>query len=92
MLPCADMCPVALEAASQLGWASVLTRVLRHQRLPPSWGGLRRRHVSCHPEPCLPAGVGSGAAMCPAAPDPTSLLGLALASPHVLRPWTLPPC
>jgi hypothetical protein len=69
-----------------LGWAPVLTCVLWLQKLPPSWGGLRRCHMSCGPRPYLPAGVGSGAAMCPMAPYPASLLGWAPVPPRVLWP------
>jgi hypothetical protein len=70
----------------------MLTCVLWLQKLPPSWGGLWCHHVSCSPRPCLPARVGSGATTCPTAPDPASLLVWASAPPHVLWPWTLPPC
>jgi hypothetical protein len=88
----ADTCPAALEAASQLGWAPAPPRVLSPRILPPCWGGLRRRHVSCGPGPYLPTGVGSGVTTCPTAPDPTSLLGWAPAPPRVLWPQTLLPC
>jgi hypothetical protein len=87
----ADMCQVALEAASQLGWAPVLQRVLRPRILPPCWGGLRHHHVSCGLRPCLPTRVGSGTTTCPMAPDPASLLGWAPVPPRVLRPRTLLP-
>jgi hypothetical protein len=40
----------------------------------------------------LPTGEGSGATTCPMAPDPTSLLGRALALPRVPRLRTPPPC
>jgi hypothetical protein len=87
----AATCPVAPDPASLLGWAPVPSRVMRPQTLPPCWGGLRCHHVSCGPEPYLPAGVGSGATTCPTAPDPSSLLGWALAPPRVhsrYGPWT----
>jgi hypothetical protein len=86
VLPHADTCPVAPEAASQLGWSPVLTRVLRLWWLPPCWGGLQRCHMSCGIGPCLPAGVGSDAATCHAAPDPASLLEWAPVLPCVLDP------
>jgi hypothetical protein len=49
-------------------------------------------HVPYGSEPCLPAEVGSDAATCPMAPDPTSLLGKSLMLPRVARLWTPPPC
>jgi hypothetical protein len=58
-------CPVASDLASLLGWAPVPPCVLRPRTLPPCWSGLRCHHVSCGLGPCFPAGVGSGAAMCP---------------------------
>jgi hypothetical protein len=44
-----------------------------------------RRHVSCSTGPCLSVEVGSGAATCLAAPEPTSLIRRALTMPCV--PW-----
>jgi hypothetical protein len=88
----ADMCPMAPEATSQLGWALVPPRVLQPRTLPPCYGGLRRHHVSYGPGSCLPTGVGFGVTTCPVALDPASLLGWAPALPHILRPWNLLPC
>jgi hypothetical protein len=41
--------------------------------------------------PCLPTEAGSGAAMCPTAPDPASLLGRAPVLSRVAQLWTPPP-
>jgi hypothetical protein len=61
------------------------------QASPPCSGGLRRCYVSLGSGPCLPAREGSGAATCPLAPDPTSLLGRALELPRIPQLRTLPP-
>jgi hypothetical protein len=58
---------------------------------PPCSGGLRRCYVSLGSRPCLPAREGSGAATCPLAPDPASLLGRALKLPRIPQLQTLPP-
>jgi hypothetical protein len=50
-----------------MGWAPALPHVLWPQALPPCWGGLWCSHVSYGPIPCLPSGLGSGAATCPMA-------------------------
>jgi hypothetical protein len=53
------------------------------------------RHISRSFGSCLPAEVGSGAALCPAAPEPAFLVRRALAPPHapcVLWLQILPPC
>jgi hypothetical protein len=51
-----------------------------------------RRHMPYSTGPCLPAKVGSGAATCLVALNPTFLIGRALVPPCV--PWlrTPPPC
>jgi hypothetical protein len=70
----------------------VLPRVLRLWILPPCSGGLRRCHVSHGTGSCLPAREGYGAATCPMAPDPASLLGRALMLLCIPRYWILPSC
>jgi hypothetical protein len=70
----------------------MLPRVPWLLTLPPCSGGLRRYHVPRGSGPCLPAQEGSGAAMCPAAPDPASLLERDPVPPRSLRLQTLPPC
>jgi hypothetical protein len=69
--PCAAMCPVTSDPASQLRWDLRLPRVQRLRNLPPSQGGLWCCHVSQGTRPigralehhmshgsrsCLPAG------------------------------------
>jgi hypothetical protein len=49
-------------------------------------------HMPYNSGSCLPAWEGSGAAMCLTAPDPSSLLGKALALPHAPQLQTPPPC
>jgi hypothetical protein len=48
-------------------------------------------HVPCSTGLCLPIKVGSGAAMCPVAPDPAFLIGRAPTPPRVPWLWTPPP-
>jgi hypothetical protein len=85
-------CPMALDPASLLERASVLPHVTR-LRIPPSClGGLRCCHVSHGSRPCLPALEGSGAAMCPTAPNLASLFGRALVLSRAPQLWTPPPC
>jgi hypothetical protein len=68
-----------------------LPHVQQHQTLPPRSGGIRHCHVSHGSRSRLPAQEGSGAAMCPKALDPASLLRRALAPPHVPCLLTPPP-
>jgi hypothetical protein len=88
----AATCPMTPDPASLLGRAPALPRVLRHRTPPPCSGGLRRCHVSHDTGPRLLTREGSGAAMCPTASDPASLLGRTPTLPRV--PWhrILPPC
>jgi hypothetical protein len=86
----AAMCPMTPDHTSLLGRALVLPHVLWLQTSPPARGELRRCHVSYRFGPLLPAKLGSGAALCPTAPDPTSLLGRALVLPCVLWLRTSP--
>jgi hypothetical protein len=88
----AATCPTAPDPASLLMRALVLPHIPWLQILPPYSKGLRRCHMSRGSGSCLPAQVGSGAAMCPMALDPTSLLGRAPVLPCVPRYHTLPPC
>jgi hypothetical protein len=50
-----------------------------------------RHHVPCSTRPCLFTKAGSGASMCPVAPDPASLLGRAPVPPCIPRLRALPP-
>jgi hypothetical protein len=52
----------------------VLPHVPQRRTLPPCRGGLWCHHMSCGSRPHHPVEDGSGATMCPAAPDPTTLL------------------
>jgi hypothetical protein len=65
---CAAMCPAALDLASRLRWTPTLPRVLWLRTSPPSRGGLQHCHMSNGSGPRLRPEVGSGTAMCPAAP------------------------
>jgi hypothetical protein len=69
-----------------------LPRAPRLRTPPPYSEGLQCCHVSHVFRPCLPAQEGSGARICPMAPNPTSLLGRAPMLPHVSWIQTLPPC
>jgi hypothetical protein len=71
---CTAMCPVALDPASRLRRAPALPRAPRLWTLSLCSGGLQCCHMSHDSGPCLPIEAGSGAAMCPMAPDPASLL------------------
>jgi hypothetical protein len=85
-------CPTAQDPGSLLGRALALSRV-SWQRIPsPYLGGLWYCHVSHYTKPHLHAREGSGAAMCPVALDPTSLLGRAMVLARA--PWLRrsPPC
>jgi hypothetical protein len=90
--PRTTMCPTALNPASLLRRAPTLLCASWPRTPPPCSGGLRCRHVSHGSEPRLPAREGSGAAMCPTAPDPASLLRRALVLPRVARLLTSPSC
>jgi hypothetical protein len=85
-------CPTSPDLAFLLGRDPALPCVPRLRIMPPCSGGLGRCHVPRGFGSCLSAREGSGVATCPAAPDPASLLGRALALPHVPRLWILPPC
>jgi hypothetical protein len=89
--PCATTCPTALNPASLPGWAPVLPHIPRLWTSPPYLDGLRFCHVSYGFGPRLPAETGSGTVTCPMAPDLTNLPRRALALPHVLWLWALPP-
>jgi hypothetical protein len=89
MHPRAATCPATLDPASLPRWAPVLSCVLRLRTLPPCRDGLRRCHMCYGSEPCLPAKMGSGAAICPTTPNPTSLLRWALTLSRVPRPSDL---
>jgi hypothetical protein len=69
----AVMCPTAPDLTSLQMRVPVLPRVLQPRTSPTNRGGLRRCHVTYGSGPCLPAELGSGAAMCPMALDLTSL-------------------
>jgi hypothetical protein len=64
---------------------------LQLRTLPPYRGGLQRYHVPYGSRPHLPVEVGSGAAMCHMAPDPTSLPRWASMLPRVQWHRTSPP-
>jgi hypothetical protein len=80
-------CPAAPDP-SLLRRAPALPRAPRLRIPRPCLGGLRRCHMSRSSGACLPDREGSGAAMCPAAPDPASLLGRDLALPRAPQLWT----
>jgi hypothetical protein len=84
-------CPVALDLASLLGRAPVLSRIPRLWILPQCSGGHQCYHVSHDTGPRLPAREGSSTVTCPAALDPVSLLGRATALSRVRRHRTSPP-
>jgi hypothetical protein len=88
----AATCPAALDLVSLLGEAPTLPRASRFWTPPPCSGRLQRCHVPRGFGPCLPALEGLGATTCPAALDPASLLGMALALPHASQLRSLPPC
>jgi hypothetical protein len=75
---------VAPNPASLLVRALTLPRVPRLRILHPYSGGLRRCHVSCSSGSRLPTREGFGAATCPTALNPASLLGRAPALPRDL--------
>jgi hypothetical protein len=77
--------PMALDLASILGRPPTLPRAPWLRTLLPYSGGLRRCPVPRGSGPCFPTREGSGAATCPAAPDPASLLGSAPILPRALR-------
>jgi hypothetical protein len=81
----ADTCLAALDPASLLRRAPVLTRVPRLCTSPPCWGELRCHHVSCGSGPHLSPKEGSDAAMCSVASDLASLLRSAPELPNVTR-------
>jgi hypothetical protein len=70
----AATCPTAPDLTYLPRWAPTLSRVPRSRTSPPCRGGLQRCHVSYGPGPRFLAEVSSGAATCPVAPDPASLL------------------
>jgi hypothetical protein len=71
---------------------SVLPRVSRFRIRSPCSVGLQCCQVFRDSRSCLPAQEGSGAATCPVAPDPASLLRRAPTLPRVLRHRPPPPC
>jgi hypothetical protein len=83
--------PTAPDPASLLRRALVLPHIPWLRILPLYSKGLRCYHMSRGSGSCLPARVGSGAAMCSMALDPTSLLRRAPVLPCVPRYHTLPP-
>jgi hypothetical protein len=64
----AAMYPMSSNLVSRLRWTLVLPRVWWLQTLPPSWGELRRSHVSYGSGSRLLTVVDSDGTMCPAAP------------------------
>jgi hypothetical protein len=70
----AATCHTALNPAFLIGRASVLPCVTWFWTPPPCLGEFQCRHVSHSFGPHLPTQEGSGAATCPTAPDPASLL------------------
>jgi hypothetical protein len=89
--PRAAMYPVASDHTSLQMWAPTLPRVLWPRTSSPCQCGIRRYHVSRGPGPHLLAEVSFAVAMCPSAPGLASLSRWALALPHVLWLWALPP-
>jgi hypothetical protein len=79
-------CPMEPDSTSLLRRAPALPRVPQLWNSPSCLGGLYCYHVSHGSIPYLPTQEIFGAAMCPKAPDPTSLLRRATALPCVLRP------
>jgi hypothetical protein len=71
----ATTCLAALDLTSLPRWAPALPRVPWPWTLPPCRGGLQCCHMFCSSRPLLPVKEGSGAAVCPTASDPASLLG-----------------
>jgi hypothetical protein len=71
---CTATCPTSLDPTTLLGRAPTLPRVTWLWIPPPCSRGLRCCHESCGSGSCLPTREGSGAAMCPAAIDPATLL------------------
>jgi hypothetical protein len=83
---------MALDLASWLRWAPVLPCVLWLWVSPLGSGGLQRYHVPYGFGPRLPVEVGSGAAMCPTAPDLASRLRRAPVLLCALQLWASPLC
>jgi hypothetical protein len=78
-------CHVSCSSGPHLPIEVSLLCVPRPWSSPPCRGGLQRCHMSCSSGPLLPAKEGSGATVCPTAPDLASLLGWAPALP--CAPW-----
>jgi hypothetical protein len=87
----AATCVMALDLTSRLRWAPVLPHALWLRTSSPSWGGLRRCHVSYDSIPHFSAEVGSGAVTSPIVSDLAFWLRWALALPRVLWLRTSPP-
>jgi hypothetical protein len=83
--PRAATCPTALDLTSLSRWTPALPRVLQLRTSPPYCGGLWCCHVARCSGPRILIKEGSSATTCPMVPDPTSVLGRALALSRVPR-------